>query len=70
MNYVGLKVNHPALYGEGIVLSQNDRDMLEIQFTADNSIKKFRAPGCFSSGGPLELYDETASSHVEMGLEK
>lgn len=70
MNYVGLKVNHPALYGEGIVLSQNDRDMLEIQFTADNSIKKFRAPGCFSSGGPLELYDETASSHVEMELEK
>lgn len=48
-DYIGKKVHHKAKYGNGIVVSQDEKGYVYIKFDNETEEKKFLAPSCFDT---------------------
>ena len=62
MNYVGMKVNHKARFGRGVIVAQSENNHVTVKFDAFPETKDFVAPACFTSF--LQLLDDTAAQQA------
>jgi len=63
MNYVGKKVYHNSQFGSGIIVSQDEKNRVTVQFDALSEPKTFSAPACFTTF--LQLLDQTAATQAD-----
>ena len=63
MDYTGKRVLHQARFGEGIIVEQDAKGNISVQFENVPEIKKFLAPSCFKQF--LRLYDADAAANAE-----
>ena len=64
MNYVGMKVNHKAKFGRGVIVAQSKSNHVTVKFDAFPETKDFVAPVCFTSF--LQLLDDTAAQQATL----
>lgn len=62
MNYIGERVFHKALFGEGVIIAQDQNNYITVRFDSFTETKKFAAPICFTSF--LQLLDADAAEHA------
>ena len=60
MNYIGKKVLHKGLFGEGVIIAQDQSNRITVQFDSLAETKSFVGPVCFTTF--LQLLDADAAS--------